>query len=169
MRAVSFSAGLSACTKNSRTSPWKWSVSRSRARSRSRSRKAPRASFGAMKTPMMTKMTVAAATAFLCVSAGSADESTREQRVGARCWEDVRLLSDDAMEGRRAGSPGHRRAAEFVADNFRKAGLKPADATGFLQPVRLESRQINEANSSLALEVGGAQRALKFGDDAGLL
>ena len=117
---------------------------------------------------MMMKMAVAAATAFVCVSADCADES-RAQRVGARCWEDVRVLSDDALEGRRAGSPGHRRAAEFVVDNFRKAGLKPGANGGYLQEVRLESRQIVEAHSSLMLASASQERPLKLGDDAGFL
>ena len=117
---------------------------------------------------MMMKAAIAAAMAFVCVSAHSADES-RAQRVGARCWEDVRVLSDDAMEGRRAGSPSHRRAAEFVVDNFRKAGLKPGANGGYLQEVRLESRQIVEAHSSLMLASASQERPLKLGDDAGFL
>lgn len=122
-----------------------------------------------MKNSVMMKVTVVAVTALLSVSAGSADGATRAQRVGARCWEDVRFLADDALEGRRAGSEGHRRAAQFVADNFRKAGLKPGSASGYLQEVHLESRQIVEANSSLKIASGGQQRPLKFGDDAGIL
>jgi len=32
--------------------------------------------------------------------------STRQAtKIGERCWSDVRALSDDAMEGRRAGTP----------------------------------------------------------------
>jgi hypothetical protein len=121
-----------------------------------------------MKNRVMTKMAAAAAAALMSISAGSAGDLTREERVGARCWEDVRILADDAMEGRRAGSPGHRRAAQFVADGFQKAGLKPA-AGGYLQEVRLETRQIVEANSSLKLLAGETARPLKFGDDAGFL
>jgi hypothetical protein len=101
--------------------------------------------------------------------AGLAADALRAQRVGARCWQDVRLLADDAMEGRRAGSPGHRRAAEFVAGNFRKAWLKPAGADGYLQPVRLESRQIVEANSSVKLVSPSGDHVLKLGDDGGFL
>ena len=111
-----------------------------------------------------------ASVAALCsLAAFGADKPGKAERVGERCWQDVRILSADDMEGRRAGTPGHRRAADFIAENFRKAGLQPADPSGFLQPVHLESRQIVEANSSLALETGGVQRPLKFGDDAGLL
>lgn len=118
-----------------------------------------------MKTRSLLKGTLVTALAFVCVAAST--DAARE-RVGARCWEDVRVLADDAMEGRRAGSAGHRRAAQFVADGFQKAGLKPR-AGGYLQEVRLESRQIVEANSSVKLLGSGSERPLKFGDDAGLL
>ena len=121
-----------------------------------------------MKTSVMMKVATAAAAALVSMSAGSADDAARAQRVGARCWDDVRVLADDGMEGRRAGSPGHRRAAEFVAENFRKAGLQP-DTGAYLQEVRLESRQIVEANSSLKLLGGSGERPLKLGDDAGLV
>ncbi len=118
---------------------------------------------------MNTIMMNAALAALAVMSTAAAAEGTRAERVGARCWEDVRLLADDAMEGRRAGSPGHRRAAQFVADNFRKAGLQPGVPGGYLQEVRLETRQIVEANSSLKLLAGSHARPLKLGDDAGLL
>ena len=117
---------------------------------------------------IISKFLLAGAVAFLPAAAGFADATTRQQRVGARCWEDVRFLSDDAMEGRRAGSPGHRRAAQFVAEEFGKAGLMPAEG-GYLREVRLESRQIVEANSSVSLLTGDRVRPLKLGDDAGLL
>jgi len=116
----------------------------------------------------ITKLTMTTAAAVLSMSTSFADEASREQRVGARCWEDVRVLADDAMEGRRAGSPGHRRAAQFVADSFRKAGLTPGGAAGYLQPVLLQTRQIVEANSSVKLIAGDEVRPLILGDDAGL-
>jgi hypothetical protein len=118
-----------------------------------------------MKARMILRIAVITAFAFL--SAAASTNSVRE-RIGARCWEDVRILADDAMEGRRTGSAGHRRAAQFVADGFRNAGLE-AGAGGYLQEVRLESRQIVEANSSVKLVAGDNERTLEFGDDAGLL
>jgi hypothetical protein len=93
--------------------------------------------------------------------------STRQARkVGERCWADVRTLSDDAMEGRRAGTPGHRRAAEFVAAQFEQAKLQPDGDGGYLQPVQLESRQIVEKNSSLALVGSHGKVPLELGKDA---
>src|SRR5687768_12252393 len=72
--------------------------------------------------------------------AASAADLSRARKIGERCWQDVRVLAHDDMEGRRPGSAGHRRAAQFVAEQLRKAKLVPASDTGFLQPVSLESR-----------------------------
>ena len=55
------------------------------------------------------------------------------------------------MEGRDTGSPGHKRAAEYVAGAFQKAGLEPAGVDGYIQPVTFKTRRIVEAKSSLAL------------------
>jgi hypothetical protein len=114
-------------------------------------------------------VSMAATLTFLSASADAAGELRRAQRVGERCWKDVSVLAHDNMEGRRAGSPGHRRAAEFVADNFRKAGLAPGGANGYLSEVRLQSRKLDEKKSSLKLLAAGAERPLKLGDDAALI
>jgi len=45
---------------------------------------------------------------------------------GQRWWSHVLVLADDRLEGRGTGSPGHRKAAEYVAREFERAGLKPA-------------------------------------------
>src|SRR5687767_14776588 len=78
-------------------------------------------------------------------ASAAADPQARARKVGERCWQDVRVLADDKMEGRRAGSEGHRRAAQYVAEEFRKAGLRPGGGSGYLQPVQMERRQIDEA------------------------
>ncbi len=43
----------------------------------------------------------------------------------------VRALADDSMRGRDNGSPEGLRAAQYVADRFREAGLKPAGREGY--------------------------------------
>ncbi|HMB43399.1 MAG TPA: M28 family peptidase, partial [Luteimonas sp.] len=51
---------------------------------------------------------------------------------------DVRLLADDAMQGRETGTPGFERAADAVAARFRALGLRPAGDDGtFSQKVPL--------------------------------
>ncbi len=43
---------------------------------------------------------------------------------------DVAKLADDAMQGRGPGSEGHEAAAEYIAEQFRAAGLEPAGDDG---------------------------------------
>ena len=84
-----------------------------------------------------------------------------------RWWSHVEFLASDAMAGRNTGSPEHKRAAEYVAGQFRKAGLEPAGiGGGYIQPVKFKTRQIDEANSSLALVRGGRTEPLTLGADA---
>ena len=85
---------------------------------------------------------------------------------GRRWWSHVAILADDALEGRDTGSPGHRKAAEYVAKEFEKLGLRAAGTDGFLQPVELKSRTIDEAHSRLALVRDGGEEPLRLGEDA---
>jgi Zn-dependent M28 family amino/carboxypeptidase len=85
---------------------------------------------------------------------------------GRRWWSHVATLADDAFEGRDTGSPGHRKAAEYVAREFEKLGLQAAGTDGFLQPVELKARMIDEAHCRLALERDGGEEPLRLGDDA---
>src|SRR4051794_20681370 len=93
--------------------------------------------------------------------AGAADESD-----GQRWWSHVAFLADDALEGRDTGSPGHRKAAEYVAREFEKLGLRAAGTDGYLQPVELKSRAIVEANSHISLVRERGEETLKLGEDA---
>jgi hypothetical protein len=80
----------------------------------------------------------------------------------------VRVLADDRLGGRDTGSEGHRTAALYVAEQFARLGLKPAgrDGDGYLQPVKLRSRQIDEDHSSLALVRPTEITSLTLGEDA---
>ena len=84
----------------------------------------------------------------------------------SRWWAHVRFLADDSLEGREAGTPGYRRAAEYVAERLRRAGLEPAFSGQFVQPVALKTRQIDESRSSLALVRAGRAEPLMLGEDA---
>src|SRR4030095_13847595 len=44
-----------------------------------------------------------------------------------------RILSSDDMQGRRAFTPGNDKAADFIAEEFKKAGIKPLTGNSFLQ------------------------------------
>lgn len=82
-------------------------------------------------------------------------------------WRHVEVLADDKMEGRDTGSRGHRMAAEYVQQEFERAGLKPGGAQGYFQPVRFKVRKIDEDNSSIELiRAEGIAERVQFGREA---
>ena len=85
-----------------------------------------------------------------------------------RWWAHVQFLADDRLEGRNAGSAGHKKAAAYVADRFKQAGLEPAGTSGYLQPVAFVSRKIVEAESSLALVRDGKAEPVALGPEAAI-
>ena len=85
---------------------------------------------------------------------------------GARWWSYVEFLANPALEGRNTGSEGHKKAAEFVAAQFERDGLKPAGVQGYIQPVRFDTMQLDEANSSLKLVRGDIAKPVVLGEDA---
>src|SRR5271165_5167182 len=74
----------------------------------------------------LTALGIAVVAVGLCVGAADTPD-------GQRWWSHVAFLADDALEGRDTGSPGHRKAAEYVAKEFEKLGLRPAGTAGYLQ------------------------------------
>ena len=63
-------------------------------------------------------------------------------------WANTQALSNDAMEGRDTGSAGYQRAAAFVVQKFKEAGLQPAGSNGFYQPVPLHEVRLMKDESS---------------------
>jgi Zn-dependent M28 family amino/carboxypeptidase len=84
---------------------------------------------------------------------------------GKTWWDHVKVLADDNMEGRDTGSPGLRKAEAYVVDQLKKSGVQPAGKDGYYQPVKFESRQIIEKDSSAALIRDGKVEPLTLGDD----
>lgn len=69
-----------------------------------------------------------------------------------RWWGDIVEIASDANEGRRTGSAGHLRAADYVERRFREIGLAPAGERGsFRQQVPLEEQTVDYAASSIEL------------------
>jgi len=82
-----------------------------------------------------------------------------------RWWSHVAYLADDRLQGRQTGSKEHREAASYVAEHFRKAGLKPGAGAGYLQPVKLVTQTLDESRSSVTIVRDGAELPVKFGDE----
>ena len=101
----------------------------------------------------------------LVIGAGRPDVRAAEP-AGARWWSHVSALADDKLEGRDTGSEGHRKAAEYVAREFEKLGLEPAGTSGYIQPVKFRSKEIDEAHCRLSLVGKDGEQAVTLGPDA---
>jgi Zn-dependent M28 family amino/carboxypeptidase len=85
---------------------------------------------------------------------------------GNSWWSHVKFLADDSLEGRDTGSEGLRKAQAYAVEQLQKAGLTPAGANGFYQPVRFKQYEVDESKSSLTLVASGQSNPLSFADDA---
>jgi hypothetical protein len=97
----------------------------------------------------------------LCVQ-GQTNPFTFLAPDALRGW--LTVLSSDAFEGRATFSPGLDKAAAYIADELKKAGVKPAgDAGSYLQAVGVKTvSAVNQ--STLTVEVNGQSRQFRNGE-----
>ncbi|HZE44677.1 MAG TPA: M28 family peptidase [Steroidobacteraceae bacterium] len=79
-------------------------------------------------------------------------------------WHTTEALSNDSMEGRDTGSAAYQRAAQYVANRFKAAGLEPAGENGsYFQSVPMHESSVMPEGTSFAL-IGrdGSETALIF-------
>ncbi|HEX2639474.1 MAG TPA: M28 family peptidase [Pyrinomonadaceae bacterium] len=83
---------------------------------------------------------------------------------GQRMVDRVKRLSADDFEGRGPGTAGGKRAAQYIADELKAGGIKPANSGSYFQNVKLVGVK---AAPSTVLTVHGpsGDESLKFGDD----
>src|SRR5258708_3301842 len=74
------------------------------------------------------------------------------------------FLSSDLLEGRDTPSRGLEIAAEFIASQFRRAGLEPAGDDGYFQTAHLVTRKANLEGFTMELAAGGETMTLKAAD-----
>jgi Zn-dependent M28 family amino/carboxypeptidase len=78
-------------------------------------------------------------------------------------WAITGELSADNMEGRDTGSPGYARAAQYVADRFAKAGLKPAGENGsWFQTLPLKEVRVEKEGTSFDIVRESSRASLAF-------
>jgi Zn-dependent M28 family amino/carboxypeptidase len=79
-------------------------------------------------------------------------------------WHTTEALSNDSMEGRDTGSAAYQRAAEYVANRFKAAGLEPAGENGsYFQSVPMHEISVTPEGTSFTLIGGdGSGTALTF-------
>ena len=73
-------------------------------------------------------------------------------------WSHIKVLASDEMQGRLTGSPGYRKAADYVAGRFQALGLQPAGSEGWFQHVDFEvqSVHVDRFQARLVPRHGGA-------------
>jgi len=108
-------------------------------------------------TPFFFALFFLSLAAFIAPVAHSASGAAKRKAVlravpdGGKAFAHVKFLAADEFKGRKSGSPEYRKAAEYVAAEMQKAGLKPGGENGtwfqevpfknwtdFEQPIRLE-------------------------------
>jgi peptidase M28-like protein len=95
----------------------------------------------------------------LARAAATITEQDVMRRVGA--------IAADSMLGRATPSPGLERTAEYVASEFRRAGLSPAgDSGSYLQRFAVTRWVIDTSRSVVQLAAGGQVAAARLGRDA---
>jgi Peptidase family M28 len=79
-------------------------------------------------------------------------------------WHTTEALSGDAMQGRDTGSDAYRRAADYVAERFKAAGLKPAgERDSFFQIVPMHEVAVTPEGTRFALlQPDGSETPLPF-------
>jgi hypothetical protein len=106
--------------------------------------------------------------AFLLLATATALLAADTAAEGKRWWAHIEYLADDALEGRNVGTPGFDKAVQYVSGQFAKIGLKPGGTSGYLQPVKLETRVLVPAETRLALVRDGQEEVLAVGQDASI-
>ncbi len=101
-----------------------------------------------------------------CVILSGADTAIDWKRAGDAWWAHVQWLADDARKGRFTGSPEFDSSAQYVIDQFQKAGLQPPNNGGFSQSVALERLTLDEGKSRIELVGAAGTHDIKLGDEA---
>ncbi|HEX6617993.1 MAG TPA: M28 family peptidase [Gemmatimonadales bacterium] len=75
----------------------------------------------------------------------------------------IGVIADDSMMGRDTPSRGLELTARYVADQFRRFGLKPAGDSGtWLQHYPIERRRLDAAGSRVTLRAHGTESVARF-------
>ncbi|MGD9589781.1 MAG: M28 family peptidase [Pyrinomonadaceae bacterium] len=98
----------------------------------------------------------------LCAAGIAQDLSSRFDP--AAIIERVKRLSADEFEGRGPGTAGGRLAAQYIADELKRAGVKPGDGKSYFQNVKLVGVKA-DPNTGLVVSGRSGSETLKFADE----
>lgn len=77
----------------------------------------------------------------------------------------VKTLSSDEFEGRGPGTPGGRKAAQYIASQLRAAGVRPGNKGSYFQNVRMVGVKADPATLLTVSGKAGKSESFKFADD----
>jgi TonB family protein len=119
----------------------------------------------------MRKIAIAVAVATLSAGMlgagiGFAEKTHTPQAEAQKIRASVKYLSSNELEGRGTGQPGGDRAADWIADQFKKYGLKPAGENGtYFQSVPMVGVKTLPASTFELLISDYNSESLKLADD----
>jgi|LSQX01.3.fsa_nt_gb hypothetical protein len=85
-------------------------------------------------------------------SFGQSNFDFSDERVLERLKKDIYTLADERMEGREAGTPGERLAAEYIANQMLEAGLKPIFNESYFQEVPFPGAFVEGPDNFLVID-----------------
>jgi Zn-dependent M28 family amino/carboxypeptidase len=80
-----------------------------------------------------------------------------------RWFAHVKYLANDDLKGRLIGTPEYNQAVQYVVDQFKSLGLKPAGVNGYQQPVPYDQVEVDASKSSFSLSNEGKTTTLEIG------
>jgi hypothetical protein len=78
----------------------------------------------------------------------------------ANLKDDLSFLASDALQGRFTPSPGLDVAAEFIASQFRVAGLEPGGDQEYFQTSQMINRRMRDPETDLTLRIGAETKTI---------
>src|ERR1700720_4959473 len=101
---------------------------------------------------MFSPRSLCAALVIFLPFAATAQSPNKPDAATTAWWAQTTALSNDSMEGRDTGTEAYERAAKYVADQFKAAGLKPAGDNGtFFQRVPMHQIDLDREKSSVEI------------------
>jgi Zn-dependent M28 family amino/carboxypeptidase len=112
-------------------------------------------------TPVSSRLLPTVCALFVALTTAAADAPISVERIKA----DVAYLSSDRLEGRGPGTRGEELTIDFLATDFKKAGLTPAGDRGtYFQPVPL-MHVVTSPQSTLRATKGGVALDIPCDED----
>ncbi len=79
---------------------------------------------------------------------------------------DIAFLASDDLRGRNAGSAEDHIAADFIASEFMRLGLKPAgDAGTYFQKMEIDTAEMDREHTTFTARIAGAEHTYRMGPD----